>query len=60
MGGLNLKDINTKFFKKHDRMFNDKLVVNYIKKNWPRKYCNMEFCPMETYNNMCFINCKCL
>ena len=58
MSGLHLGDINKKFFKKNDRIFNDRLVVSYIRKNWPLKYCNMQFCPMETYNAKCF-NCKC-
>ena len=58
IAGEKISDINRKYFKKYDRIYNDKIVVKFLQKHWYKPFCDREFCPMLTYNEKCF-NCKC-
>ena len=44
--------------KKNNRKYNDLLVVRFIKQRWYKNRCDIEFCPMKSYEGECF-NCLC-
>ena len=47
--GQHLKEICETNFKKNDRKYNDLRVIRFIKQRWYKNRCDIEFCPMKTY-----------
>ena len=56
--GQHLKEICNTNFKKNNRKYNDLFVVRFIKQRWYKNRCDIEFCPMKSYEGECF-NCLC-
>ena len=56
--GQHLKEICNSNFKKNNRKYNDLVVVRFIKQRWYKNRCDIEFCPMKSYEGECF-NCLC-
>ena len=56
--GQHLKEICETNFKKNNHKYNDLRVTRFIKQRWYKNCCDIEFCPIKTYEGECF-NCLC-